>query len=129
MSGRVILDDLWGDDFANEFLSLVSEVCGESSVHALIAAHGGTAAYVPRYPAPKHILCQTLGLDDVRKIADAFGSGWVEIPLGETSFVARSRAAVSDLTAEGQSARKIARRLGISQRTVFRHRRKLKAQQ
>jgi hypothetical protein len=109
--------------FAQEFLRIVANVSGEAAVERMIRELGGTRVYVPVNAQAHHVICSVLPVAAVRQITKEFGCGWVALPLSFTSSIAVRRAAIRELNADGKSASTIARELGVSVRTVFRHRR------
>jgi hypothetical protein len=91
------------------------------------AAYGGTEVYVPAKPEPYHVLCREIGLGAVQKIGREIGYGKFMLPCGRFGATRQRRATHQALTkqlfVDGLSNNEIARKLGISVRTVEGHRR------
>ena len=106
---------------------LLAEIAGLEAALALAEAKGGTRAYFPAFAKPDHWLTQCVGYEAAVKICDHFrvghASGYRElIPLGPATSLAKRRRMIARLTGEGVSADKIARQLGVHERSVRRAR-------
>lgn len=103
-------------------------ICGKEGAHKLLVACGGTRVYVPARFADDHPLIAIMGeaaaLALSADICCGRGGAEVHVPLGGTGARARAREELRALIAAGLSAATIARRLGISRRTVFREKRR-----
>lgn len=103
-------------------------ICGKEAARKLLVAFGGTRIYVPGRLGDDHPLMATMGeaaaLALVADISSGRGGAEVHVPLGGTGARAREREELRGLIAAGLSAATIARRLGISRRTVFREKRR-----
>lgn len=99
-------------------------ICGREAARKLLVACGGTRVYVPARLAEDHPLVVLLGEAAAQALVADAGGIEVHIPLGATGARAREREELRALIAAGLSAATIARRLGISRRTVFREKRR-----
>lgn len=110
-------------------LGEIATVAGEAAALAIAARAGGTRVYIPAQVADDHWLVECVG----RRAADLICRHFafeqhgqrVDIPLcaGTYTQVKRMIARrVHELDREGKSAREIARRIGVTQRSVHRNR-------
>ena len=103
----------------------IAEVAGDAAALQLSHAKGGLErVYIPRPDnlAPGHWLVDLVGLAAAQAIARRLGGGHVEIPMGCTVRRARQWQVMRDALAAGQSGATAARKAGLHQRTVRRHR-------
>jgi hypothetical protein len=97
----------------------------------IVAAVGGRnvrfPAHIKRLP-PDHWLIKAAGLDGARKIAQQLGGIRIDVPLWTASRGHRMRLwdSIRKSIAEGKGNFQIAAELGVHERTVRRHRLKLK---
>lgn len=93
-------------------LAEIAEVAGESAALAIAYARGGTQVYIPPVPPEEHWLCELVGLEKARIIADHFTCGLagrrLELPLGPAGHGANVRAKVDAMLRAGASERDIA---------------------
>lgn len=107
-------------------LSEIADAAGLPAALALAARAGGTEIYVPLadHLTPDHWLVALVGADAARAIARRWGGGGgILIPLGPAGSRARIWRAIAKALDAGYSAAEAARRAGVHQRTVYRHRR------
>ena len=95
-------------------LDEIADIAGRDAALDLAATFGGSTLHVP---APgrvhRHALCHVLGDERARQVAERFQGEQVYIPQAR-------RASVLRLRSQGLSRREIAKRLGVSDRTVRR---------
>ncbi|WP_316200424.1 MULTISPECIES: helix-turn-helix domain-containing protein [unclassified Bradyrhizobium] len=117
-------------------LQEIADVAGEAAALKIAAQHGGRRVYFPSTDkligdsCEHYWLVECVGLELARKICEHFqvdGRGQrIEIPLhvGGTyrQFIRSITKRVHELEDEGKSSAEIARTLGLTQRTVHRHR-------
>jgi hypothetical protein len=116
-------------------LAEIAEAAGETAALAIAARHGGRRVYFPAESRlldgyESYWLVECVGIELARKICRHFevdGRGQrIEIPLhvGGTyrQFVRSIAERLHELDAEGKSSTEIARQMGLTQRTVHRHR-------
>lgn len=100
----------------------IAEVAGAAARDALIGTYGGQRVYLPAQPAAEHSLSRLLGTEAARAICSALGPGYVSVP----RFPPRHNEAVGRevlrLSADGLTAKAIAARLKLDERTVYRWR-------
>ncbi|HRW61250.1 MAG TPA: helix-turn-helix domain-containing protein [Defluviicoccus sp.] len=106
---------------ALEVYDQIREACGDAIAQRLFAAAGGIRIWVPEEPRPSHVLAQLVGLDDARAIAKAIGSGPLSVPKPESIRRQDIPQQVIALRRDGLSVPQIALKLGISERSVYRH--------
>jgi hypothetical protein len=105
-------------------LAGAAKAAGLRAAMQLAEARGGCRAYIPRPDALRegHWLVRATGMEAARAIADALGGGEVEVPLGP---FAGNRAAVWTAIERalnaGQTVEQTARQVGVTARTVRRH--------
>lgn len=118
-------------------LQEIAEVAGETAALALASRHGGRRVYFPAEsrlflddPRDTYWLVDCVGVEAARKICKHFevdGRGQrIEIPLhvggSYRQFVRSIAKRLHELDREGKSSTEIAQQLGLTQRTVHRHR-------
>ena len=111
-------------------LGEIADLIGEVGALNIAAQKGGTRVYFPARVDDTHWLAAVVGIDNARKLCDHFavdGSGQrIEIPLfvggSYKQFIRELSKRLHALDADGASEREIARKLGVSQRSVRRHR-------
>lgn len=92
----------------------LASLIGAAAALRLIEAHGGTRLYVPRQIEESPRLVEMLGIDGARRLSAEYGGDYLKVPLARMWRAARYRA-------EGLSYAQIARRLGCTESTVWRH--------
>lgn len=107
-------------------LANIADVIGEDGALALAAASGGTRIHIPARVRSDHWLARTVGIGAARKLSRYFAVGGgrnaqgrgasVEIPM------AKHRRIADVASTEGLSARQAALRVGVTARTIHRHR-------
>lgn len=108
-------------------LAEIAEVAGEAAALKISALHGGQRVYFPaRQQGDDHWLVAAVGAEAAAKIAARFGGSNIDIPLhvGGTyrRFVRQIAKRIHALDSDDLSSREIAGKLGLTQRTVHRHR-------
>lgn len=111
----------------SDLLAVVEHCCGREAMERLAFKVGGGRVTVPREPREHHVLSLILGVEGTRKVVAIFGWGEVEVPMGPAALHERLRTAAEALIKSGKSGPEVARALGVSQRTVTRYRRRMKA--
>ncbi len=105
-------------------LATVASAAGLPAAIQLAKTRGGGRAYIPAPEAlhAEHWLVQATGQEAARAIAKALGSGEVEVPLGPFAGNRASVwAAIERALNAGQGVEQTARQVGVSARTVRRH--------
>lgn len=113
-----------------QVLADIARIAGEEAARRVAGAVGGTRVYIPPVPGADHWLSQLVGLEAARKIADHFGAGFparIDIPLGDTGFIASQQARIDAMILAGRSERDIALACGYTDRGVRKRRARLKA--
>lgn len=116
-------------DHLPALLAEIAEVAGLAAALKLAAARGGNRAYIPVRCPDDHWLTRAVGREAADKICAHFGvpSGiWLEIPRGPTGRQAEHYRQLAEMIATGASSTEITRALGISRRTVHRHRARMR---
>lgn len=112
-------------------LAEIAGLVGQGKALQLANEVGGTRVYIPSHASDKHWLVKAVGRDAADKICAHFSvdrkrGQRVEIPIVAGSYKQLLRtiaATVDHMDAdEKASSAKIARRAGVTQRTVHRHR-------
>ena len=104
-------------------LADMAEIAGVGKALEYAARFGGPAVYLPRVFDPEHPECWGLavvfGEDDARRICERIGGGPVELPTAMRQRIAWE-------VAKGGRVADIARRLGVTTRTLRRHRARMR---
>lgn len=107
-------------------LDEIEEVAGRDAALALAGRYGGTTIYIPAEPRDGHPLVALLGKEVAAKIGAHFKVGRTGarllIPKGQNWEAKARHSDIVSLIESGVSAREIASRLGVHERTVYRHR-------
>ena len=107
-------------------LAMVAEVAGDAAAAALARERGGIRCYIPAQVRDGHWLTELVGLEAAEAICRAIGGGEVEVPLAGAGLTGRTRRRMAEMIRNGLPAPRIARTLGISERTVRRHKARLR---
>jgi len=113
-----------------ELLAELEEAVGAEAIAKLSVEYGGTAVSIPAYAQKNHWLSRTVGFEVATKICDHLrifdadgrvnGFHKLYIPAPELSIRQGARRAAEKLLNDGLPASIIARKCGISERTVYR---------
>lgn len=113
-----------------QVLEDIARIAGEEAARRVAGAVGGTRVYIPPVPGPDHWLSKLLGQEAARLIADHFtagiGGARVDIPLGDTGFMASQQAKVDAMIMAGRSERDIVLACGYTGRGVRKRKARLK---
>lgn len=109
-------------------LEEIRQVAGLAAALQLAAAKGGGPVYfcAVDFLTEDHWLVQTVGWEAARKLAKHFGgrsNTQVKIPQGPAGSRAKTWQSIQNGFAQGLSMIEIARRIGVDEKTVRRHRR------
>lgn len=117
-------------------LGEIAEIAGLSAALALAERVGGTRVTIPARAPDGHWLVKTVGREAADKICDHLrilapdgreaGARHVVIPSGPAGCLAKARKRLVRELEAGTSAREAARRTGLSERTAFRMRARLR---
>jgi len=104
----------------------IAEIAGEHAAMRYAEMRGGVTVYLPARYDPHHPECKALadacGDAAARKIVARIGGGAVTIPSAR-----RQRIALAVRTMQHMSVRELALMLGVSERTIYRYRRRMHA--
>lgn len=108
-------------------LAEIAELVGNAKALQIAAHAGGTRVYFPSRVHPDHWLVQCVGLEATGKILERFAGDTCDIPQAGHGSLAQFRRGIAkrihELDGDEKSSKHIAREVGVSQRTVHRHRR------
>lgn len=105
-------------------LAQVAQAAGLEAAVRLAQARGGGRAYIPAHEAlhARHWLVLAVGMEAALAITSALGGNEVEVPLGPfAGNRAQVWAAIERGLNEGLSVEEAARQVGVTARTVRRH--------
>lgn len=115
-------------------LDEISSVIGHEGMLALVAACGGTRIYVPASAPPDHWLVSVLGETGAAALCEHFrtyaserksgGGIALDIPAFNRSSYNKTRELLHQLDDGTAPAREIALKVGVTERTVYRRRKK-----
>lgn len=113
-----------------ELLAELEDVVGAEAIAKLSIEYGGTGVSIPAYAQKNHWLTRTIGFESATKICDHLrifdadgrvnGFHKLYIPAPELSIRQGARMAAEKLLNDGLPVPIIARKCGISERTVYR---------
>lgn len=114
-----------------QVLADIARIAGEEAARRVAGAVGGTRVYIPPAPGADHWLSKLVGQEAAQKIADHFTAGLlgarVDIPLGDTGFIASQQARIDAMILAGRSERDIALACGYTGRGVRKRKARLQA--
>ena len=106
------------------------EVVGDAAAMKLLAEYGGGNTYIPAKLPDEHPLVMLIGRAAAEALVKEYTrdnvGAQIELPRGSSGLFAQYRRQLAEAVAEGGSDKDVARRLGISSRTVRRQRQKLR---
>ncbi len=105
-----------------ELLREVALAAGLQTAHDLARTYGGTRLYIPARVTENHRLAKTLGLGPARLLVKTLGGAEHLIPLGPFASGPRCARVIDEMTKKGEPAATIARTIGCTERSVYRHR-------
>jgi hypothetical protein len=108
----------------------IADIAGQAAAVQLAASAGGTRVYIPAKADGAHWLVELVGAEAAGKICAHFaadGRGQkVDIPIGPAASYNQLRRVtaqrIHELDDGRNSARTIARQVGVTQRTIYKHR-------
>tara|TARA_R110000787_G_scaffold26344_27_gene73759 strand:+ start:704 stop:1093 length:390 start_codon:yes stop_codon:yes gene_type:complete len=109
-------------DSLPQLLAELAGACGLAAALKLAEAYGGTRLHVPKRVNPAHPLFRALGPEAAAWLVENYGGDRVDVPLGPLANDRQRRTRIRRLIEENASERDIARAVGITDRTVRRHR-------
>lgn len=109
-------------------LELVAEIAGDEAGRKLTHAFGGQRIYVPSSLGPDHRLARAVGLEVAQMICREIGPGHIHVPTGAGAARNALAQQIEALDVQGLSANQIAETVNCSERTVRRHRSRIRAQ-
>lgn len=102
-------------------IEIIEAELGQPIAAALERVLAGTRVYIPERPGEDHLLSRVLGQDGARLLGARFGGEYLSVPNRHYRYeLAQRRAEVARLHAHGVGAAEIARRVGITERHVYR---------
>lgn len=108
-------------------LDEIAEVAGLPAAIAIAARTGGTRVYIPARAEDDHWLVDCVGRRAADKICTRFAGERIDMPLYHGGAYPQLRRAIAkrihDLDQAQLSSRQVAQQVGVTQRTVHRHRR------
>lgn len=119
-----------------EILSAIAEVAGLDAALQIAEEHGGTRMSFPAFlPDGDHWLINCVGREAAEKICkhfrqgtggDGFAGAYVLIPRGPTGAIAGARRRMAKVLREGGSASDAARAAGMTERTAYRTKKRIR---
>ena len=107
-------------------LAVVAEVAGDDAAAALARAKGGIRCYIPAQARDGHWLTELVGREAAEAICRAIGGGEIVVPLAGAGLTAQTRRRLAEMIRDGLPAPRIARTVGVSERTVWRYKARLR---
>jgi DNA-binding NarL/FixJ family response regulator len=110
-----------------QILAEVAEIAGLDAALRLAQARGGRRLYVPQKPTPDFVA--EIGEPAALALSKLYANETISVPLGPTGAVKQAKRAVHEALARGLSAGDAARVAGVTERTVYNHRARRRAEQ
>ena len=107
-------------------LAVVAEVAGDAAAAALARERGGIRCYIPATAKDGHWLTELVGREAAEAICRAIGGGEIVVPMAGDGLAMQTRRRMEEMIRNGMPAPRIARTLGVSERTVWRHKARLR---
>ncbi|MEN8723846.1 MAG: helix-turn-helix domain-containing protein [Alphaproteobacteria bacterium] len=104
-----------------QVLAEIADLTDLGCALSICQAHGGTRLFCPLDPKPHHKLAQLVGLDHAQAIAKSFGGLYIDVPLFSAHKTRELNRSINVLATRGLTRADIARELGVTERTVYRH--------
>lgn len=100
--------------------AFVAKLIGVEAALQLIDAYGGTSIFIPNKHALniEHDISRVISLKKLQLLSEQLGNNTVEIPMGSPIVVAMRNRMIRDLARKKESKPKIARKFGVTQRTI-----------
>lgn len=114
------------EDGAESTFDAIVAAIGPETALRLAALYGGRTVYIPCHPTPDHWMVTAIGMEAASALCKLFQTGKsgarVLVPMGFAMRRADVAEEITRLSDEGMSAPQIATKLGIHERSVYRHR-------
>lgn len=97
----------------SEFTGILAEidnVIGAALTLKLVSECGGSTIYIPKKPTEKMPLCQLLGVENVKKLSLALGSGELLIPMSYFRGMGKKKVQIAQMLEKGVSVSEIVKR-------------------
>ncbi|ABE62428.1 hypothetical protein Nham_1609 [Nitrobacter hamburgensis X14] len=105
-----------------EILDEIASVIGHEGMLALVAVCGGTRPYIPTAANADHWLVTALGQANATALCEHFFGEAIEIPAYTAGTYLKLSQTIQQLDDGKTVAREVARKAGVTQRTIYRHR-------
>ena len=106
-----------------QLLRDLADATDQDTAHKLAETWGGRRLYVPKQPTAK--LVDVLGRAAAAWLCRTYGGARIMVPMGPTKRAARHSSRIAELIKADLSVTEIAALVGVSERTVERHRSRL----
>ncbi|TWC85637.1 regulatory LuxR family protein [Rhizobium sp. SJZ105] len=116
------MSDLPDRAYMTPLLNRIADVAGERAALILGREKACERIYIPNVVTADHWLSVLVGIEPAQAICDAFGGDKLEIPPAMAGDKRRRAATIAQMIEKGYSNNAIARALGITHKTVQRHR-------
>jgi DNA-binding NarL/FixJ family response regulator len=107
-------------------LAEVAEIAGLDAALRLARARGGRRLYVPQRPTPDYIA--EIGEAAAAALSTLYPNETISVPLGPTGALKQAKRAVDEALSRGLSAGEAAQVAGVTERTVYNHRARRRAE-
>lgn len=107
----------------------LAEIAGKDVACKVVSEFGGTEIFFPKpeHVADSHQLAVALGADAARLLCARLSGNWVLIPMEHTKATERSRKHIEGLLRAGEmSVPEIARACGVTERTIYNHKARMR---
>ncbi len=121
MKPTLAIDAQHTDPRLPQILAEIADATSLGTALVIVHAYGGTRLYVPEHPKKGMALYDLIGADDALALAELFGGDRIDVPLFSYGRTAQLDRRIKEMALAGASRPDIARDLGITERTVYRH--------
>lgn len=100
--------------------TFVAKLIGVEAALNMIHTYGGTNIFIPHRHALNinHDISTIISLKKLQLLSDQLGNSTIEVPMGAPLVTAMRNKMIRNMANEGTSKPKIARKFGVTQRTI-----------
>ncbi len=98
----------------------IAKLIGAEASLLMIENYGGTNVFIPHKHALNinHEISRVIGLSKLKILSSQLGNNTIAVPMGSPIWLAMRNRMVRDLASKKESKPKIARKFGVTERTI-----------